>query len=247
MCIRDRNNIDLSIRETAYLKNKQAIASRCRELIHNGDSIFLDSSTTTLTIAKAISDMRLTVVTNSLMIINELCDKANIHLIAIGGNYTPREKAFNGLSTQACLETFYLDKTFMSCRSLSMEHGITDSLESVAAVRQSLAQRSKEVYLVADFSKFDKTSFIHITDFDAITGLVTDRKLSSQWVDFLNSHNVAAVSYTHLFLFSSLALNPGDFPLSCDPLPSVFPRPRLFPPHGFQSCSKASTPGGGDC
>lgn len=47
------------------------------------------------------------------------------------------------------------------------------------------------MYLVADFSKFDKTSFIHITDFDAITGLVTDRKLSSQWVDFLNSHNVA--------------------------------------------------------
>ena len=85
------NNIDLSIRETAYLKNKQAIASRCRELIHNGDSIFLDSSTTTLTIAKAINDMRLTVVTNSLMIINELCDKANIHLIAIGGNYTPRD------------------------------------------------------------------------------------------------------------------------------------------------------------
>ena len=128
---------------------------------------------------------------SSLMIITELCDKANIHLIAIGGNYTPRDKAFNGLSTQACLETFYLDKTFMSCRSLSMEHGITDSLESVAAVRQSLAQRSKEVYLVADFSKFDKTSFIHIADFDAITGLVTDRKLSSQWVDFLTRPNAA--------------------------------------------------------
>lgn len=88
------NNIDLSIRETAYLKNKQAIASRCRELIHNGDSIFLDSSTTTLTIAKAISDMRLTVVTNSLMIINELCDKANIHLIAIGGQLYSEGKSF---------------------------------------------------------------------------------------------------------------------------------------------------------
>lgn len=184
------NNVDLSIRETAYLKSKQAIANCCRHIIHNGDSIFLDSSTTTLTIAKAVSDMRLTVVTNSLMVINELCDKPNIHLVCIGGNYTPRDKAFNGLSTSASLTTFYLDKTFMSCRSLSMDYGITDSLESVAAVRQSLVARSKEVYLVADFSKFDKTSFIHITDFDNITGLVTDRNLSSQWLDFLAKHNV---------------------------------------------------------
>lgn len=184
------NNVDLSIRETAYLKSKQAIANRCRHIIHNGDSIFLDSSTTTLAIAKVVSDMRLTVVTNSLLVINELCDKPNIHLVCIGGNYTPRDKAFNGLSTSASLTTFYLDKTFMSCRSLSMDHGITDSLESVAAVRQSLVARSKEVYLVADFSKFDKTSFIHITDFDSITGLVTDRNLNSQWMDFLDKHNV---------------------------------------------------------
>lgn len=184
------NNVELSIRETTYLKSKQAIAGRCRQLIHNGDSIFLDSSTTTLAIAKAVSDMRLTVVTNSLMVINELCDKSNIHLVCIGGNYTSRDKAFNGMSTRASLAAFYLDKTFMSCRSVSMEHGITDSLESVAAVRQSLVTRSKEIYLVADFSKFDKTSFIYITDFDSITGLITDRKLSAQWLDFLAKHKV---------------------------------------------------------
>lgn len=186
------NNVDLSIRETTFLKSKQAIAACCRQLIHNGDSIFLDSSTTTLAIAKAITDMRLTVVTNSLMVINELCDCPNIHLICIGGNYTPRDRAFNGLNTQASLESFYLDKTFMSCRSLSMEHGITDSLESVASVRQVLVGRSKEIYLVADFSKFDKTSFIYITDFDKITGLVTDRKLDAHWRDFLKSHGVTA-------------------------------------------------------
>lgn len=184
------NNVALSMRETIFLKSKQAIANQCRQIIHNGDSIFLDSSTTTLAIAKAISDMRLTVVTNSLLIVNELCDIPNIHLVCIGGNYTSRDKAFNGLNTTASLSSYYLDKTFMSCRSLSMEHGITDSLESVAAVRQSLVSRSKDIYLVADFSKFDKTSFIYITDFDSITGLVTDRKLNSQWLDFLAKHDV---------------------------------------------------------
>jgi DeoR/GlpR family transcriptional regulator of sugar metabolism len=184
------NNVDLSIRETTYLKSKQAIASCCRRLIRNGDSIFLDSSTTCLAIAKTISHMRLTVVTNSLLIVNELCDCSNIHLVCIGGNYTPNDKAFNGHITQLNLETLFLDKAFMSCRSLSIEHGITDSLEHVASVRQALVGRSEEIYLVADFSKFDKTSFIHITDFDKITGLVTDRQLDSHWKDFLKSHNV---------------------------------------------------------
>lgn len=184
------NTVDLSIRETTFIRSKQAIATCCRKLIHNGDSIFLDSSTTALAIAKAVSDMRLTIVTNSLMIINELCDCANIHLVCIGGNYTPSDKAFNGHITQMNLETFFLDKAFMSCRSLSIEHGVTDSLEHVAAVRKALVGRSEEIYLVADFSKFDKTSFIYITDFDEITGIITDRKLDSNWINFLKSHNV---------------------------------------------------------
>ncbi|MDV4149944.1 DeoR/GlpR family DNA-binding transcription regulator [Clostridium sp. AL.422] len=185
------NSVDLSIRETTYLQSKQSIASSCLKLIHNGDSIFLDSSTTCLYIAKAIKEMRLTVVTNSLLIVNELCDNNNIHLVCIGGNYTPSDKAFNGFITQLNLETLFFDKSFISCRSLSIVNGITDSLEQMAKVRQAIINRSEEVYVVADFSKFDKTSFIHIANFDKISGIVTDRKLNDNWVDFLKSNNVA--------------------------------------------------------
>ena len=87
------NNIDLTIRETAYTENKQNIAEKCQNIINNGDSIFLDSSTTALQIAKAIKNMRLTVSSNSLLIINELCEKENIHLVTLGGTYLPDNKA----------------------------------------------------------------------------------------------------------------------------------------------------------
>ena len=184
------NNVNISLRQNAFLESKQAIASRCLDLIHNGDSIFLDSSTTSLAIAKAIKPMRLTVTTNSLMIINELCECSTIHLICIGGNYTPSDNAFNGLNARTNLKSLYFDKTFMSCRSLSMENGVTDSIETVASFRQLLIDRSKKVYLVADYSKFNKTSFIHISDFEKITGLVTDCQLDSHWIEFLESRNV---------------------------------------------------------
>lgn len=184
------NNVELSIRETAFIDSKKAIARKCLEIIHNGDSIFLDSSTTALQIARIVQDMRLTIVTNSLLIINALCDKENIRLVSLGGTYSSKDKSFEGNTAVRNLENFYLDKTFMSCRTLSMEHGITDSSEAIASVRQTLIRRSNKVYLIADHSKFDKTSFIYISGYELITGLVTDKNLSDEWKEFLHQNNV---------------------------------------------------------
>ena len=64
------NDIDLTLRETAYVESKEAIADKCAELIHHGDSVFLDASTTATFLAKRIRNMRLTIVTNSLMAID---------------------------------------------------------------------------------------------------------------------------------------------------------------------------------
>ncbi len=172
------------------MESKIAIAKKCLSVIHNGDSIFLDASTTALQISKELQGMRLTVVTNSLLIINELQDKEDIRLISIGGSYTNRDKAFVGSTAIHNLESFYVDKSFMSCRSVSMEHGITDSNEAIAAIRQTLITRSNHIYLVADHSKFDKTSFIRISGFETITGLITDKHLDDQWMDYLSKNNV---------------------------------------------------------
>lgn len=185
------NSVNISLRQHIFPESKQAIAARCLELIHNGDSIFLDSSTTSLFVAKSVKSMNLTVTTNSLLIINELCESPTIHLVCIGGNYTPGDNAFNGLNSQTNLSALYFDKTFMSCRSLSMENGITNSIETEAAFRKLLIERSAKVYIVADYSKFNQTSFIHIADFDKITGIITDFDPSEQWLGFLEKHNVA--------------------------------------------------------
>ncbi len=185
-----QNEVELSIRETAYTESKQLISAKCKELIHNGDSIFLDASTTALFIARAIKDMRLTILTNSLKVINLLTDCPDIRLISIGGTYSPGSMSFTGRSALQSLENYYVDKTFMSCRSLSQVHGITDSNEGMSEIRQKLLTRSNNIYVVADHSKFDKTSFINICNFNSITGLLTDKQLDQEWVKFLADNNV---------------------------------------------------------
>lgn len=185
------NDIDLTLRETACVESKEAIALSCSQLIHHGDTIFLDASTTASFLAKQIREMRITVVTNSLMVIDQLKSSDSIHLICIGGIYTSKSKAFNGRAAIQGLKEYYLDKAFMSCRSLSMEHGITDSNEDIALIRQTLLNSSNNVYLIADKSKFNKTSFLHICDYEHITGIVSDYDFTPEWKTFLTEKNVS--------------------------------------------------------
>ena len=186
------NEVTMELRDTIYVDSKEAIARTALGLIHNGDTIFLDSSTTAYCIAKVIADMNLTVLTNSLMIIDLLSKHESIRLISIGGQYSQRARAFVGRGASRSLNDYYVDKTFMSCRSLSMEHGITDSNEDLAVVRQKLLERSNSVYVIADFSKFDKTSFISICPFTALTGVITDKALSPEWLNYLEENHVKA-------------------------------------------------------
>ncbi len=176
-----KNLIDSSIRSTVYIEEKSFIAEKCKHIIQNGDVIFLDNSTTTFFIAKVIQEMRITIVTNSLPIINLLSKNDNIRLICIGGFYSDKELAFYGSKAQKALEEYYVDKAFFSCRSLSLDHGVTDSNDDWAQMRKTIIERSKERYLVADYSKFNQTSFINICGFDHLDAIFTDRPLSQDW------------------------------------------------------------------
>ncbi|TGJ75796.1 DeoR/GlpR family DNA-binding transcription regulator [Caproiciproducens galactitolivorans] len=182
------NLIDYSIRSTVYLEEKKIIAEKCRQIIQNGDVIFLDNSTTTYAIAKAIQDMRLTLITNSLPIINLLSQKENMRLICTGGFFSLKELAFYGSKAQKALEEYYVDKAFFSCRTLSIEQGVTDSNDDLAQIRKTIIRRSKERYLVADYTKFNQASFINICGYDCLNAIFTDRPLSQEWHTSLSKY-----------------------------------------------------------
>lgn len=175
------NLIDYSIRSTVYLEEKAIIAQKCKNIIQNGDVIFLDNSTTTYAIAKAVQDMRLTVITNSLPIINLFSQKQNIRLICTGGFFSIKELAFYGSKAQKSLNEYYVDKSFFSCRTLSIEQGVTDSNDDLAQIRKTIIKRSKEAYLVADHTKFNQASFITLCGYDCLTAIITDRPLPQEW------------------------------------------------------------------
>lgn len=188
-----QNDINVNIRETLFVQSKEKIAARCTPLINHGDSIFLDASTTSLFISSKIRNKRVTVLTNSLKVANALADSESVRLIVIGGMFSPKSASFLGRGALSSMQNYFVDKAFISCRSVSIEHGITDSNEQQAEIRQLAIKHATQVYLVVDHTKFNKTSFTTIGSFDEIDAIVVDKKLDDDWHSFLADSGVEVI------------------------------------------------------
>lgn len=180
-----QNTIDISMRRVIKTEEKKIMAQKCIALIKPSDSIFLDGSTSAWFIAQQIHNMNLTVLTNSLKIANMLSNSSSINLVLIGGTFSPKSMSFAGERTGQALSQYYMDKAFISCRSVSLECGITDSSDSDAAIHRLAFQHSTLKYLVMDQSKVDKTSFSFVCDLKEADGLICNCALSQKWMEGL--------------------------------------------------------------
>lgn len=186
-----QNDINVSMRSVIRKKEKQIIAQKCVELVHTGDSIFLDESTTDWCIAEQLLDKHITVVTHSLKVAEIFSASANVRVIAAGGNYAPRAMSFYGEQTIDDLNRYYVDKAFLSCRTVHMEYGATDSNENASLVRRTMLRRSGSAYLVADHTKLDGISFLNICALEDVDALICDQPLSPAWQNHLKNIGVA--------------------------------------------------------
>lgn len=188
-----QNDVNISLRQTILVAEKQMIARRCLPSISNGDSIFLDCSTTVLELAQLLSQYSLTVITNSLKVADCLAPSTDIRLIVVGGTLHHTSMSFLGHNTCCALGNYHVDKAFVSCRSLSMGHGITDANEEQSALRRVAIEASNQVFLLADHTKFDTTSFSKIARLEEISTLVTDRPLTPEWRRHLESKKIVCI------------------------------------------------------
>ncbi len=186
-----QNDIDISMRQVLKTKEKTLIAEKCSQHIQSGDSIFLDGSTTCWFVARQLANKNRTVLTTSLQIATILAASPTISLILIGGAFSPKSMAFLGDNACRALSNYYVDKAFISCRSVSMENGLTDVSEGEAAIHRLITQRSNRTYLVVDHSKVGPTSFAFACGLDSIDAMICDKPLPQEWQDYLSGKNIA--------------------------------------------------------
>lgn len=185
-----QNDIDISTRQVLKTVEKEIIAAKCAELIHPGDNIYLDGSTTAWCIARQLVRSNISVLTCSLEIANILAPSDTVRLFMVGGEYSSSTMGFTGTSAIRNLMNYHVDKAFISCRNVSLENGLTDTNDTEAQMHALALDHARERYLAIDNTKLDRTSFAHVADLSILDGIIMDRMFPDRWLQYLTAHNI---------------------------------------------------------
>lgn len=162
------------VKAMASAAQKTRIAARAVELLTPDDTVYLDSGSTVLAAARLLHGWdRLTVVTNSLPVANELLGRGP-RLILVGGELRERSQAMVGPLTRRLLDDLHVDRALMGTFAFSLEDGMTTTDPGEGYTKELVLGRAREVILLADSGKLGTRSLVHAGRLDAVDILVTD-------------------------------------------------------------------------
>lgn len=171
-------------RSQLQVQEKQAIAAAATSLIEDGETIMLDNGTTTLEIMRQLQHRSLiTVITNSVPILTIALESFTGKIIFAGGEINTAVQAATGPGAHEILDQFKVNKAFISAGGVSFTDGITDYVLEEALISRKMMERAEEAILVADHTKFGRSTFARIAPADHISMVITDSSCPTEWIE----------------------------------------------------------------
>lgn len=180
----DKNAKDfpMTLRENENLTAKDQMAQRAFTHIKDGQTLFLDSSSTVCRLARRLTGFQhLRVITNGLKTASILAEIDGIEVYCTGGRLRDNAMSFTGGQAVEFVQQFNADYAFISCRGVDPDVGITDSDESEATLKRSYMHNSRRVVLLCDNSKLGQRYFCKIAPLEAIWKIITNVQLPAEY------------------------------------------------------------------
>lgn len=193
----DEGNYEFSLekRKGLNVEAKQALARRAAQYIATGDTVFLDASTTTFYLAKEIKTMRnITVITNSVRVINELGGVDGLKVIAVGGIVSHNQSLVGSMAENTIRQQYFADKMFFSSKGIGNNSLILEGNEQECFIKQSMIQNARQRFYLCDRSKFGRVGHMRLSSFEEIDYLVTDATIGDELKTILDENNVTLVN-----------------------------------------------------
>lgn len=189
------SELAITERDTVNYEGKQRIGKLAASLIKDGETIFLDASTSAWHLARHIKDKKgITVITNAEKIVTELSSCYHIHVVCTGGELNPRNMSFVGrVAEKNIIENYYANKFFFSCRGVTLTHGLIDSSEGEAEIKKAMLSCSESAIFLCDKNKIGRLGVPKIAGLDKIDTFVTDERLTDEWAKELAEKDVKVV------------------------------------------------------
>lgn len=180
-------------RHLTNIEAKRAISAKVADLVRDGQSVMMDSSSTAYEALGALKTHRdLTLITNSVRILSDP-DLTSHTIMSVGGELRRRSMTFVGPLASQAISQFNADVALISCKALSLKSGIMETNVQDAEVKRAFIDSAQRVCLLVDGDKFDQTALITIGGFEPIDIVVTDRRPPDVWITAFEAANVKLV------------------------------------------------------
>jgi DeoR/GlpR family transcriptional regulator of sugar metabolism len=178
-------------REQEQMVVKHRIGLKAAALVNDGETVFLGSGTTVLEVARNLRSRRgLTVITNSLPVMNTFAGLSEINVIALGGMLRDSELSFIGHITEQALAEVRADKVIIGVHAISVESGLTNDYLPETMTDRAILKAGREVVVVADHTKVNAVATAFLAPLTSIHTFVTDVETPQ---DFLTALHEAGI------------------------------------------------------
>jgi DeoR/GlpR family transcriptional regulator of sugar metabolism len=196
--VEDINDADLSTheRDTVNFEGKQKIGRKAAEMIKDGETIFLDASTSCLHLARNIKDKRsVTVITNAERVVAELCQYDNIKVICTGGRLINKNLSYEGRMVEDTIRKYYYaNKFFFSCAGITLSRGLTERSEAEAEIKKAMMDCSDSSIFLCDHKKLGRLGVPVLGNLKDVDCMITDINLDEEWKSALAENDVRLIS-----------------------------------------------------
>ena len=182
---------NISFKRLVNAQEKMAVGRAAAAHIKEGDTILVDSGTTTLEVVKNLQKFNnLTIITNSMSVMMEALKYKRFRVILLGGLVREASLSTVGPLAESNLKLFFCDKLFLGVDSFSVEAGLSTPSVEEASTNQVMISRAREVIAVFDSSKVNKRALAFIASPDKIHTVITDNHLSATVRNQLAAMNI---------------------------------------------------------
>lgn len=187
---------DLSMNERQLVNQdaKNAIARAAAKRIQPDETIFIDASSTALTMVPHLPDFPFTVITNSHDVMGVLGVAENVDLICTGGLFEPKSRSLIGLAAERTLHRYNIHRMFFSGSGLDLKRGISERNSRQAAFKERVIEAAEDVCMLADDSKLGQRSAFFYANCRDLSTLVTTKKADPAILDELRQLGVEIIT-----------------------------------------------------
>jgi len=189
-----REEISLTERQMKNREEKTAIAREAARRIQPNETIFLDASSTVLTLTEFLPDFPITILTNALNVFSALEGRPNLDLICTGGLYDARSRSFIGLIAEQALRRFNIHRMFFSGSGLHLDRGISETNSRQAVFKERVVACAEDVVFLADHTKLGQKAAFFFAQVSDISCVITDSKADPKILTDLSSSGVEIIN-----------------------------------------------------